>query len=60
METAPGIPDGSREGQALVPEIRFPGAKAYIGLPEGRKEVPLEAACYHIRERLALVTDREG
>ncbi|TDL57701.1 hypothetical protein E2R60_04200 [Paenibacillus dendritiformis] len=39
----------------LIPEIRLDGAKYYVGLPEGRKEIMLPKAPYQVSRQLAKV-----
>ena len=42
----------SHYGHPIIPEIRFPGAKMFIGLPAGRKAQPLAANQYRIKKSL--------
>ncbi|WP_349669207.1 hypothetical protein [Lacrimispora sp.] len=39
-------------GHPIIPEVRFPGAKMFIGLPAGRKAQPLTAEQYRIKKSL--------
>ena len=39
-------------GHPIIPEVRFPGAKMFIGLPAGRKPQPLAAEQYRIKKSL--------
>lgn len=39
-------------GHPIIPEVRFPGAKMFIGLPAGRKAQPLTAEQYRIKRSL--------
>ncbi|MBE5988916.1 MAG: hypothetical protein E7250_14430 [Paenibacillaceae bacterium] len=39
-------------GHPIMPEVRFPGAKMFIGLPAGRKAQPLDAEQYRIKKSL--------
>ena len=49
----------SMQGQALIPEVRWPGARTYIGLMDSGEVKTLEAAEYRIRKMLAKIPGQE-
>lgn len=42
----------SFQGQPVIVEARYTGAKMFIGLPSGRTEIPLEAESWRIKKTL--------
>lgn len=49
----------SMQGQVLIPEVRWPGARTYIGLLETGGAKMLEAGEYRIRKTLAKIPGQE-
>ena len=49
----------SLQGQGILPEVRFPGAKLYVGLPGGRKAKPLETGSWRLHRALAIGKEKE-